>query len=111
MAERVIRDIQTILPLLARGRALEKINEKLGDALEALDTSETKAKATLTLTLDLTREDERVGLRAAIKLKLPEEKGLPETILFAADGGLSLQHPSQLDMFAGPRDASLKGAI
>lgn len=104
---RVIHDFPTILALLSRGRYVEKINDKLGDMLDALQSCpEDKAKATLTLTFDVTRMQDRVDIKPTVKLKLPEEKGFAPTVLFAFEDGLSLEHPSQLDMFGGPRDAA-----
>ena len=43
---------------------------------------------------------------AGVKSKLPEDKAFSETPFWTLDGGLSVQHPSQTDMFAGPRDAA-----
>jgi hypothetical protein len=101
---RVIREFATVLNLLSRGRFVEKIDEKLAEAMTALNAHpDDKAKASVTLTFEFTRVQERVGIKPSIKLKLPEEKGFAETVMFAVEDGLSLQHPSQIDMFSGPR--------
>jgi len=101
---RVIHDFATVLGLLSRGRLLERLDEKLAEALAALDrTPDEKTKAQITLTIELVRVQERVELKPVVKLKLPDEKGLPSSTLFAFEDGLSLEHPQQLDMFGGPR--------
>ncbi|RBP01062.1 hypothetical protein DFR50_1597 [Roseiarcus fermentans] len=104
---RIIRDFRTVIELCARGRLTERLDQKLADCLEALNASpDEKAKASLTVTLELQRAGDRIEIRPKATVKLPEEKGVGSTTLFAAEGGLSLQHPSQTDMFSGPRDAA-----
>lgn len=104
---RIIRDFRTVVELCARGRLTERLDAKLIDCLDALAASvDEKAKASLTLSLDLQRVGDRIEIRPKATVKLPEEKGVGSTTLFAAEGGLSLQHPSQTDMFSGPRDAA-----
>lgn len=109
--DRIIRDFRTVLDLCARGRLVERLDDKMGDVLKALAAHpDDKAKGTLTLTLEFARADERVTVRPKVVIKTPEEKGVGETTLFAAEDGLSLMHPSQMDMFAGPRAVPPKPA-
>ena len=102
--ERIIRDFQTVLKLPGGGKFAARVDEKLALALETIaGMAEEGGKATLTLTFDFTQAQERVDIKGTVKLKLPEEKGFPPYTVFAADGGLSLEHPRQFDMFGGPR--------
>lgn len=101
---RVLRSFIDIFGLLNRGRFQEKVDDHLEKAFEELAAQpDEKGEATVTLTFKLTRIGDRVDIKPAVKSKLPEEKGFSSTPLFAVDGGLSTQHPSQRDMF--PRDA------
>lgn len=103
---RVIRDYRTVIELVARGRLVERLDEQIRDVLEALEASDDeKAKASLTVTLSFQRMADRTDVHGACKVVLPPDLPLPSLTLFNVEGGLSLQHPSQLDMFAGPRDA------
>ena len=103
---RIIRDFRMVLETFPRGRLIERLDQKLIDCLDALAASpDETSKATLTVALELQRVGERVEIRPKVTVKLPEEKGVGSATLFAAEGGLSLQHPSQFDMFSGPREA------
>ena len=79
-------------PILNRGRFVEKCDEHLAKAMTELEALPNE-KGTATITLAVT-----------IKSKLPEEKGFNGTPFWALDGALSVQHPSQTDMFL--RDTS-----
>lgn len=107
---RIIRDFRTLVELVARGRLVEKLDREVGELLAALDAAGDDGKASLTLTLTLQRVGDKTDVRAAVKTAPPADKPLPAATLFNAEGGLSLQHPSQIDLFAGPRDASSKQA-
>ena len=112
MAERLIRDFRTTIDLLSRGKYVEKLDSKLVEMLDALASMPDEAgKATMTLQITLTRLGDRVSIQPKVSIKLPEEKGFGDTTLFAAEHGLSLQHPSQMDMFAGPRDARERNTV
>ena len=67
---RTIHEFTTVLALLARGRVIEKLDDKLAEALHALDAqADEKSQAQLTLTIVLTRVQERVDLKPTVKLK------------------------------------------
>ena len=72
-------------------------------ALDALPDG--KGKVTLTVTLDIAFQEGRVDVKPSVKSKLPEEKSFGATPFWSMEGGFSVQHPSQSDMFAGPRSA------
>ncbi len=102
---RPIRKLDKILGLLNRGKFMDRCDEKLAEAIATLENlPDEKGEATLTIELKVKYQGGRVDLVPTAKLKLPAEKGFNATPFWTADGGLSVEHPSQTDMF--PRDAS-----
>ncbi len=107
MSQAVVRRFTDLVGVLNRGRFAEKCDEHLVDLMEKLEAlPDQKGKATLTVTVEVAYQEGRIDVRPAVKSKLPEEKGFTATPFWSAGGGFSVQHPSQSDMFAGPRDAS-----
>jgi len=106
MAKRIIRSFAETLGLLSRGRFVEKCDDQLARVMEALDACpDEKGKASLTVTFDFAFVQGRVDVKPTVKAKLPEEKGFSATPFWSIDHGLSVEHPSQMDMF-GPREAA-----
>jgi len=104
MSARPIRRFTEMLGLLGRMRFEEKLDEHLTNAIETLENAPgDKASATITVTVVLNYEGGRLDVKPAVKSKLPEDKGFAATPFWTFEGGLSVQHPSQMDMF--PRDA------
>lgn len=107
MSTKPIRSFTELVGVLSRGRFSEKCNEHLTHALETLEAlPNQQGKATLTVTLTIAFQEGRVEVIPSVKSKLPEEKGFAGTPFWSMDGGFSVQHPSQTDMFAGPRSAA-----
>ncbi|MBB4042044.1 hypothetical protein GGR34_003729 [Microvirga flocculans] len=107
MSTRPIRKFDTLLGTVNRGRFAEKCDEHLTTALETLEAlPNEKGTATITVTVTLTYDSGRIDVKPAVKSKLPEEKAFSPTPFWAFEGGLSVQHPSQMDMFGGPRVAA-----
>jgi len=107
MSTRPIRKFDGLLGTVNRGRFAEKCDEHLTHALEVLEAMpDEKGSATITVTLTLNYDSGRIDVKPAVKSKLPEEKAFSPTPFWAFEGGLSVQHPSQMDMFGGPRDAA-----
>ncbi|MCX5513449.1 hypothetical protein C3941_23640 [Kaistia algarum] len=105
MSARPIRRIADVLGLLNRGRFVEKCDEHLAKAIETLEAlPDEKGTATITIEIKVAYQGGRVDIRPAVKLKLPDDKAFTETPFWTAEGGLSVQHPSQTDMFV--RDAA-----
>ncbi|MCW1839473.1 hypothetical protein [Prosthecomicrobium hirschii] len=102
MTVKLIRRAMDLLPLLTRGRFIERLDEAIGEAVESLEQRD-KGSATLTITLTFTQVGDRLDIKPAVKSKLPEAEPLTATPFWTIDGKLSVQHPSQVDMFAGPR--------
>jgi len=104
---RTIRNFAEMLGLLNRGRFSEKCNEHLNSALETLEALPSeKGTAKITLEVTINYEGGRLDIKPSVKSKLPEEKAFSSTPFWAYEGGLSVQHPSQMDIFGGPRDAA-----
>lgn len=105
---RTIRSFAEMIGLLNQGRFAEKCDEHLTGALETLAALPgEKGTATLTLTITFNYDSGRIDIKPAVKSKLPEEKAFGGTPFWTYEGGLSVQHPSQIDLFAGPREAIL----
>jgi hypothetical protein len=110
MSTKPIRSFVDMLGLLNRGRFIEKCDEHLTEAINHLEALPgEKGTAKLTLEVTVVFDTGRVDIKPSIKSKLPEEKAFSETPFWTIEGGLSVQHPSQIDMFAGPRDATERG--
>lgn len=107
MSQPIVRRFTDLLGVLNRGRFTEKCDQHLASMMEQLEAlPEQKGKATLTVTIEVAYQEGRLEVRPAVKSKLPEEKGFTGTPFWSVGGGFSVQHPSQSDMFAGPRDAT-----
>jgi hypothetical protein len=107
MSTKIIRSLLDVFPILSRGRFVEKCNEHLVHAIETLEALPAeKGTASIDIKLTINFDSGRVDIVPSVKSKLPEEKGFAATALWTHDGGLSVQHPSQFDMFAGPREAT-----
>jgi hypothetical protein len=107
---RTIHRFGDMLALLSRGHFLEKCDEHLATSIAALEALPgEKGTARITVELTINYQSGRIDVRPAVKSKLPEEKGFADTPFWAHEGGLSVQHPSQIDMFGGPRAAEERG--
>lgn len=105
MSTKPIRHVTDLFELLNRGRFLEKADEHLAKAIEALEElPEQKGVAKINIELSLSYVEGRLDVKPSVKSKLPEEKGFSGTPFWTIDGALSVQHPSQADMFPGPRE-------
>lgn len=106
MSTKPIRRLTDLVEVLNRGRFAEKCDEHLTHAMEALEgLPDQRGTATITVTLTVAFQEGRIDVKPTVKSKLPEEKGFGATPFWSLNGGFSVQHPSQDDMFAGPRDA------
>lgn len=104
MNDRVIRSYTEMLGLLSRGdfsRRLDQELTKLVETLEALPTD--SGKATITVGIEFKYELGRIDINPTFKVKLPDTDRFMKTPFWAIEGALSVQHPSQIDMFSGPR--------
>jgi hypothetical protein len=109
MSLKPIRSFTDLVTVLNRGRFSEKLDEHLTHAVETLEAlPDQKGKATITITLTVAYQEGRIEVVPNVKSKLPEDKGFTGTPFWAVEGGFSVQHPSQSDMFAGPRGVNAR---
>jgi len=105
MLVKPIRSLFDALNLMHRGRFAERCDDHLQKAIAEIEASQDdKAKASITLTITIQRLGDRIDVKPDVKSKLPEEKGFQSVPFWTVEGGLSVQHPNQTDMFGGPRD-------
>lgn len=105
----LIRRFTDMLGLLAKGRFALKCDEHLAEALEHLSSLPGgQGTATINLTVTLAFQEGMLNVTPRVTSKLPEGKAFGATPFWEHDGALSVQHPSQMDMFV--RDASARGS-
>jgi hypothetical protein len=104
---RTIRNFSEMLGLLSRGRFNERLDQELTEAIQVLSNlPNEKGKATISLTIELSYQGGRLDIKPTVKSKLPEGQAFADTPFWTFENGLSVQHPSQIDIFDGPRDVS-----
>lgn len=97
---RVVRSFREMLGLLSRGDFSRKLDEELTTAIEALETMPADSgKAKITVEIEFKYELGRIDISPVVKTKLPETARFMKTPFWAVEGSLSVQHPSQIDMF------------
>lgn len=111
---RPIRRFTDMIGLLSRGRFAEKCDEKLVEAITALEAlPDEEGTAEITIKIKVKYQSGRIDIVPAVASKLPAEKGFNATPFWSAEGGLSVEHPSQQDMFtreAPPRERASETA-
>ncbi|GHE50824.1 hypothetical protein GCM10019059_07400 [Camelimonas fluminis] len=106
-----IRDAQTIIGMLEGGETAAALGEELIATLAALkehagDRPKAKAKGKVTLTLNIEVEGVSATIGAEIASKRPKPVRGNSFFFVLQDGSLSDEHPTQGDMFSGPREVS-----
>lgn len=97
---RMLRTFREMIGLMSRGDFSRHLDEKLGEALTALEACPAdKCKAEITVKVTLEYELGRIDLKGEAKSKLPETAKFMKTPFWVVDGQLSLEHPNQIDMF------------
>ena len=98
---RVLRTFREMIGTLSRGDFSRHLDDKLSEAVAALEQCPAdKCKAEITVKVTLDYELGRIDVKAEAKSKLPETAKFMKTPFWAIDGQLSVEHPSQIDMFA-----------
>lgn len=106
----IIRSFEQMLGLLSRGAFVKRCDDHLQEALSTLASLPAgKGSVTMTITLKVNYDQGRVDVQPAVKSKLPEAS-FAGTPFWEHEGSLSVQHPSQIDMFGGPRSAEEREA-
>lgn len=105
-----IRDAQTIIGALEDGEAVAALSKELVDTLADLKAQcanrpKAKAKGKVTLTLSLEVEGNTANITADVTSKRPKPVRGSSFFWVLDDGALSTEHPQQMNMFGGPREA------
>lgn len=105
-----IRDAQTIIGSLEGGEVAAALGQEIVDTLQALkehagDRPKAKAKGKVSLVLSLEVDGDSVTIGTEITSKRPKPVRGNSFFFVLDDGSLSTEHPRQIDMFGGPRDA------
>lgn len=105
-----IRDAQMILGALEGGEAAAELSREITDTLAALKEltggrPKVKVKGKVTLTLNLEVEGGTATITADITSKRPRPVRGSSFYWVLDDGSLSTEHPQQINMFGGPREA------
>lgn len=104
----LIRSPDVLLGTLERGQLVQDFQTAINEVMTKLAVlgERGKAKGSVTLKLDFTVEDSITEIKAKIDKKTPEGDRAKTVLFVTPDGQLSTDHPKQIDMFAGPRDAA-----
>lgn len=98
---RVLRTFREMLGLMSRGDFSRHLDEKMTEAIEALEACPAdKCKAEMTVKIVFDYELGRIDVKGEVKTKLPETAKFMKTPFWTIDGQLSVEHPSQIDMFS-----------
>ena len=98
---RMLRSFREMLGLVSRGEFSRHLDEKLNEALTALEECPSdKCKAEITVKVVLDYELGRIDIKPEAKVKLPETAKFVKTPFWVIDGQLSVEHPNQIDMFS-----------
>ena len=106
-----IRGSNTIIGILENGEVVPRLSKELLETFLALkehtgDRPKVKAKGSVTLKLNIEVVDGTVTIEADIGSKRPKQVHGSSHFWMLEDGSLSTQHPKQIDMFGGPREAT-----
>src|ERR1700722_401167 len=104
---KIIRQCTEIIGVIERGDAAHDLTLEIEKVLKACQDAagpKTKAKGEVTLKLQFEVQDRYVDIKADITSKVPKIKRGSSTYFLTVDGELTTQHPSQTDMFDGPRE-------
>lgn len=101
---RVLRTFREMIGLLSRGDFSRHCDKLLNEAIEALEASPSdKCKAEIVVKVTFDYELGRIDIKADAKSKLPDTVKFMKTPFWTVDGQLSVEHPSQADMFPPTR--------
>ncbi len=106
-----IRDAQTIIGALEDGDLAGDLSREITDTLKILkeqcgNRPKAKAKGKVILTLDLEVEGNSATITPEIASKRPKPIRGSSFYWVLDDGALSTEHPQQINMFSGPREAT-----
>jgi hypothetical protein len=97
---KIIRRFTEMLALIDKGKLERTLDDSLREALETLRAQPgEKGKAEINLNLTVAVQNDMVQIVPKLKMKLPEGEVFAPLTVWDHDGGLSMQHPSQISMF------------
>lgn len=100
---RIIHKYTETVALLSRGEFALSLDRKIREIIEAFEAMNADSgKAQLDVKLEFKFELGRIDIAGSSKIKLPETERFMKTPFWISEGALSVEHPSQADMF-GPR--------
>ena len=103
---RLPHDFLQTTALLNRGRFVERVNAEVSKLLESLEgMPDATGAGSLTLAFKFQSIGGEIKLSATVKSSLPQLPALSPTTFWLIDGELSVDHPTQRDLFEGPRVA------
>lgn len=101
---RVLRTFREMLGLVSRGDFSRHLDAKMEEVLAALEECPAdKCKAEMTVKVVFDFELGRIDIKPEVKVKLPDTAKFVKTPFWILDGNLSVEHPSQIDMFGARR--------
>lgn len=111
---KTINGATVTLGVMEKGQFVVDIDEALAEVLRktklaADNHKDGKAKGALTITIGFAIEGDMITLSGDIKPKTPPLPRRSTPLFITADAQISTQHPSQGDMFDGPREVSSRG--
>lgn len=104
----IIRSPDVLLGTLESGELIQDFQTEINSVIETLqalsEQQRGKIKGSVTLQIGFEVEDGQCAVRAKLDSKTPKADR-PKSFFFVTDAGLSTDHPRQLDMWSGPREA------
>ena len=103
-----IRDAATIVGSLEGGEAAADLSKEITDTLAYLKElcggrPKVKAKGSVTFKVNFEVQDGATTVEVEITSKRPKKPRSSSYFWVLDDGSLSTEHPSQIEMFSGPR--------
>lgn len=100
----LVRSVHRLLEIHDDGDELARINDSLGKAMDEMSGRHSdgeKAKAKLTITLDLETHAKGVTVAVSHELKMPKRPAAKSEFFVTDDNQLTTQNPRQREMFGG----------
>lgn len=99
-----IRDFNTLTSLIDRGAGMREVNDKLDDVIETLaaaaaENPKKKIKGSVSVTVEIAVEKGIATISLVSAAKKPKEDPRSTLLWLTAEGELSNEHPTQIDMF------------
>lgn len=98
----ILNSTDEIMGALERGELSKDLSTEFQKVLAALVEND-GGNGSITLKLKIQAKGEMVSIKAKLDSTTPQRERRTSTFFVTGDGRLSLQHPAQVDMFAGRR--------